>query len=252
MLSPLTEPKGDGYPMFMQNRAWTRKQLETYMGSWTELKHDTVLYAKQSYAEMGGGAEPEDDRGYVEPNPEVFGRLAALTRMTIDGLGNRGLLKEETGLTLEILETLALSLKTIAEKELTGQAIDEVEYELIRSFGGQLEHLWLEALSDKGIDTPSAAYENPAALVTDVATDPNGQVLQVATGNVNDIYVIVPVEGSLRIAKGAVYSYYEFERPLSKDRLTDEKWHEMLRNEEIPAPPSWIKEYTVERGMHWW
>ena len=61
-LHPLTEPKGDGYPSFMQNQAWTRKQLETYLSSWTELKHDTILYAKQIYAEMGGGGEEEDDR----------------------------------------------------------------------------------------------------------------------------------------------------------------------------------------------
>ena len=38
-LAPLTEPKGDGYPAFMNNQAWTRKQLETFLGSWTELKH---------------------------------------------------------------------------------------------------------------------------------------------------------------------------------------------------------------------
>lgn len=251
MLSPLTEPKGESYPMFMQNRAWTRKQLETYMGSWTELKHDTVLYAKQVYAEMGGGGEPDDDRGYVEPNPEVFGRLAALTRMTLDGLRNRDLLKEDTENTMELLETMALRLKTIAEKELTEQPLSESEYELIRSFGGQLEHLWLEALKDRGVDTPSAAFENPAALVTDVATDPNGRVLQEATGNVNAIYVIVPVEGSLRIAKGAVYSYYEFEWP-AEDRLTDEKWQNMLRNGEIPDAPSWTKEYTLEGGLFWW
>ncbi|MPN05546.1 hypothetical protein SDC9_152797 [bioreactor metagenome] len=42
-LSPLTEQKGKGYPIFMQNQAWTRKQLETYLGSYTELKHDTIL-----------------------------------------------------------------------------------------------------------------------------------------------------------------------------------------------------------------
>lgn len=39
-LKPLIEPKGAGYPTFMGNQAWTRKQLETYLGSWTELKHD--------------------------------------------------------------------------------------------------------------------------------------------------------------------------------------------------------------------
>lgn len=250
-LSPLTETKGKGYPFFMQNQAWTRKQLETYLGSYTELKHDTILYSKQVYAEMGGGDEEQDDRGYVEPNPEVYGRLAALTRMTIDGLQSRGLLKENTSASLEQLEQLALQLKTISEKELAQKPLTEDEYDLIRSFGGQLEHFWLEALKDQGVDSPSAVGENPAALIADVATDPNGQVLEEATGYVNNIYAVVPVAGSLRIAKGAVYSYYEFPWS-SNDRLTDEKWKEMLENEKVPATPAWTKIYTAPKGSSQW
>lgn len=243
-LAPLTEPKGKGYPAFMQNQEWTRKQLETYLGSWTELKHDTILYAKQIYAEMGGGGEMQDDRGYVEPNPVVYARLAALTRMTIDGLKSRDLLNEDDGASLERMEELALKLKKIAEKELMNEPLDDQEYELIRSFGGQLEHFWLEALRDEGVDHPSAVYENPAALIADVATDPNGQVLEEGTGFISNIYAIVPVDGKLRIAKGAVYSYYEFLWP-AEDRLTDQKWKEMLESGKMPDPPFWTKVFTV-------
>lgn len=252
MLEPLTKAKGEGYPMFMQNQAWVRKQLETYLGSWAELKHDTILYAKQSYAEMGGwDIEEKDDRGYVEPNPAVFGRLASLTRMTIDGLGMKNYLKEDTKESLEILETMALKLKVMAEKELIEEPLTEEEYDFIRSFGGQLEHLWLEAMSDKGDISSNDTYENPASLVADVATDPSGTVLEVATGYVNDIYVIVPVDGTLRIAKGAVFSFYEFEWPAS-DRLTDEKWREMLRENQAPAQPEWTRPYTVKEAVFWW
>lgn len=250
-LKPLTEPKGDGYPSFMQNQAWTLKQLETWLGSWTELKHDTILYAKQIYAEMGGGEEPLDDRGYVEPNPLVYGRLAALTRMTIDGLESRGLLAKDARASLMELEDLALQLKTISEKELAQKPLTDEEYELIRSFGGQLEHFWLEALSDEGVDDPSAIGENPSAMIADVATDPNGQVLEEGTGYINNIYAVVPVDGTLRIAKGAVYSYYEFPWPLD-DRLTDKKWKEMLENGKAPKPPFWTKVYTAPEGASQW
>jgi len=250
-LEPLTSEKGEGYPSFMQNQAWARKQLETYLSSWTELKHDTILYAKQVYAEMGGGDEAQDDRGYVEPNPVVYARLAALTRMTIDGLESRDLLTEESRAPLEEMEELALKLKTISEKELAQEPLSDEEYDLIRSFGGQLEHFWLEALKDEGVDHRSAIAENPAALVADVATDPNGQVLEEGTGYVNDIYAIVPIDGELRIAKGAVYSYYEFPWP-SGDRLTDEKWKEMLANDKVPEQPSWTKAYTAPEGAVQW
>jgi hypothetical protein len=250
-LAPLAEPKGEGYPSFMQNQAWSRKQLETFLGSWAELKHDTILYAKQVIAEMGGGDEPQDDRGYVEPNPEVFGRLAALTRMTIDGLQSRGLLKENDGVSLARMEELALKLKVIAEKELAMEPLSAEDYELIQSFGGQLEHFWLEALADSGVDHPSAVYENPAALIADVATG-NGWALEVGSGLISHIYAIVPVDGTLRIARGAVFSYYEFPWP-AEDRLTDEKWKEMLDAElkeepdaeSIPTPPSWTQVYTA-------
>lgn len=244
-LEPLTEAKGKGYPSFMQNSAWTRKQLETYLGSWTELKHDTILYAKQVYAEMGGGGEPQDDRGYVEPAPYVYARLAALTRMTIDGLKERKLLSEADAEALERMEQLALKLKVISEKELEGKLLDEEEYELIRSFGGQLEHFWMEAMRDIGVDHPSAIYENPAALIADVATDPNGWVLEEGTGFISHIYAVVPVDGTLRIAKGAVYSYYEFPWA-AEDRLTDEKWRGMLENGTAPDQPGWMKLYRVK------
>ncbi len=145
---------------------------------------------------------------------------------------------------LERMEELALRLKEIAEKELAEDALSDEDYELIRSFGGQLEHFWLEALRDEGVDSPAAVYENPAALIADVATDPNGEVLEEGTGFISHIYAVVPVEGKLRIAKGAVYSYYEFPWP-AQDRLTDEKWKEMLEQDKAPAPPEWTKAYTV-------
>ncbi len=239
-LLPLTWEKPEGYPSFMRNNAWQCKDLATYLGSWTELKHDTVLYAKQVYAEMGGGAEPEDDRGYVEPNPHLFARLAALCSMTSEGLASRALLSDQDKESLSRMETLALSLKDIAEKELNNTPLTDADYELIRTFGGQLEHFWLEALKDDDVVSPSQIWENPAALVTDVATAPPDKVLEEATGMVWSIYAIVPVDGKLRIARGAVYSYYEFPWP-SNDRLTDSKWQEMLRNDEAPQPPKWVQ-----------
>ncbi len=243
-LEPLLGEKGEGFPSFMRSRAWVRKELNTFLGSWTELKHDTILYAKQVYAEMGGGWEDVDDRGYVEPNPHLYARLAALVKMTREGLASRDLLSDQDGESLARLEQLALSLKTISEKELGNIPLSEEEYDLIRSYGGQLEHLWIEALRDTGVDHRSAAYENPAALVADVATNPGGFVLEEATGHVFEIYAVVPVDGSLRIARGGVYSHYEFPWPLA-DRLTDKKWHEMLDAGQTPPLAWWTETFIT-------
>lgn len=236
-LRPLTEAKGEGWPQFMQNDAWAAKSLNTFLGSWTELKHDTILYAKQVYAEMGGGELPiKDDRGYVEPEPVLFARLSALSAATRDGLAAYGVLREDDADALTRMATLSDDLKTIAEKELTNTPRTEEEYELIRTFGGQLEHFWYEALKDDaaaaGMDY-FRAQDFPAALVADVATDPNGAVLEVGTGGAEEILVIVDIEGSLRIASGCVYSFYEFTQPIS-ERLTDVQWREMKQN--VPRP----------------
>jgi len=245
-LMPLIREKPDGYPSFMRNSAWARKDLNTYLGSWTELKHDTILYAKPVYAEAGGGGGDIDDRGYVEPNPELYARLASLVKMTSSGLQARGLLSERDQESLARMETLVLALKTIAEKELSNTPLTDEEYDLIRSYGVQLEHFWLEALRDEGIDHHSAVYDRPAALVADVANNPGGrQVLEEATGNIFEIYAVVPVDGKLRIAVGGVYSYYEFLWPLN-DRLTDSRWHRMLNDGQAPPLPGWTGTFIAQ------
>ena len=249
-LRPLLDVKQSGYPTFMQNAAWLRKDLNTFLGSWSELKHDTILYAKQVYAELGGGGpEKKDDRGYVEPNPYVYARLASLLKMTNEGLEIRGLLTPSMKDNLSKMEQLAMSLKTISEKELNNENLTDADYELIRSYGGQLEHFWLEINKDepqyKELDQRNFLDQNPAAIIADVATDPNGQVLEEGTGKISEIYVVVPVDGKLRIAKGGVYSYYEFPWPMS-DRLTDKKWREMLKSGQAPELPSWTNAFVAK------
>ncbi len=245
-LKPLTVEKPQGYPSFMLNQAWARKSLNTFLGSWTELKHDTILYAKQVYAEMGGGYDDKiDDRGYVEPDLHCYANLASLAAMTREGLEAKGLITERDAQSLQLMETLALNLKTISEKELQNQALTEEEYELIRSFGGQLEHFWMETLQDQEGGRSKLLNDNPAMLVADVATAPPDLVLEEGNGYVHSIYAVVPLDGKLRIVKGGVYSHYEFPWPAA-DRLTDEKWRQMLDNKEAPPASEWTRAFAVD------
>ena len=261
-LRPLLVEKGAGWPQFMQSQAWTAKNLNTFLGSWTELKHDTVLYAKQVYAEMGGGETEEiDDRGFVEPEPVLYSRLASLAQATADGLRRYGVLRDGDAESLGRMAELSKQLLTISEKELKDQLLSDEEYELIRTFGGQLEHFWYEALKDEKKGEAITSTDYPAAVVTDVATDPaGGRVLEVGSGRIDDIYVIVNVGGDLRIAHGGVYSFYEFPQPLSQ-RLTDEAWRLMLGidmqfdedgnfvDKRVPVPrPEWTSIFRADRN----
>ena len=236
-LRALLNEYGDGYPSFMQNKAWKKKELMTFLASWTELKHDTILYAKQVYAEMGGGPMPSeiDDRGYVEPNPELYNRLRSLINLTIDGLETRDLLAQKDKEQLQKLEELVTILRDISIKELENQTLTDEEYEFIRSYGGSLEHFWYETLSDdeKAQDQETFLNSHPAEIIADVATDPNGYVLEEAIGGINKIWVVFPIDGELHLAEGSVFSHYEFAWPMN-DRLTNEKWRYMLHPWEDP------------------
>ena len=237
-LQPLLEPKDAQYPAFMQTQAWTRKDLHAALGSWTELKHDTILYAKQSMAEMGGGPPPEPPHGWVEPNPEAYARLLALTRMTHDGLQSRGLLTENTEANLMRLDFLLDFLLDVSQRELAGQPLTQDDYERIKFYGGELEAMTLAAADQEGEGMPFFEEQEQAALVADVATG-SGDVLEEAIGRVFEIYVAVPDgEGGLHIAKGGVFSYYEFSWPMT-DRLTDEAWRDMLVAGQSPDQPAW-------------
>ena len=247
---PLIEIKGQAYPAFMRNSVWVRKDLHTALGSWTELKHDTILYAKQAYAEMGGAFEEPELKGYVEPNPEAFARLAALTRMTIDGLEARGLLDDgetmwEIRDNLQSLELLLTQLTTIAEKELAGTALTQEEQEVILFYGGLLESLTLAAADKDDVEGRPILEDQEAAIVADVATDPNGFVLEEGVGRIQEIYVVVEIEGRLVVTKGGVFSYYEFPWPMD-NRLTDEAWREMLDQGQAPARPDWTGSFVAE------
>ena len=227
-LRPLLEVKGEGYPSFMQSREWTKKNLECFAGSFTELKHDTILYSKQAVAEMGGAWDEEiDDRGYVEPEPLVYARFASLAERTAQGLKEYGLLSPQDEENLSLLAQMAAQLYTISNKELQDETLTDKEYDFIRGYGGSIEHFWYEAVKETADSEWMDSAECPAPVVADIATNPDaGQVLEIATGKPSDILVVVNVDGVLKIARGSVYSFYQFTWPAS-DRLTDSKWRQM-------------------------
>ena len=255
-LRPILESKGTGYPMFMQNSAWNRKSLMTFLGSYTELKHDTILYSKQMMAEMGGGDIPVlDDRGYVEPEPEVYARLEALCKATSDGLSSLGMISEGNVENLSRLAELSSRLKTISIKELTNVLPSEEEFELIRTYGGQLEHFWKEAVNSGANGEELSTNDFPAAIVADVATDPDsGTCLELGTGEASIIYVVVEVDGHLKLASGTCFSFYQFEQPVS-ERLTDSEWRRSMgiqadddgyfNSENSIAMPKWAEKFAL-------
>ena len=87
-LQPMFVQHGNQFPDFMRTPLWAAKDQQTGLGSYAELKHDTVLFTKQFVAE-GGGEPIPPRRNWVEPDPVAFGRLAAGAELLRQGLSER-------------------------------------------------------------------------------------------------------------------------------------------------------------------
>jgi hypothetical protein len=232
-LRPLIQEKGPGYPYFMRGRKWATKGLLTAVGTWTELKHDTFLLSKQSYAEMGEGEDetipnpPAQPKSYVEPDIEFFNRLVYLIDRTRTRFAGMGLLPAEYEKKLGILYDQVISLRAIAQKELLNAGITVEEYESMLLFSQKISGIMLP--EDAG-DIIEEQYKQ-MALVTDTHTDAfpaDLKVLENAVGAPQRIYVgVKDNSGGTRICVGYVYSVYEFAQPI-RNRLTDEKWKGMV------------------------
>jgi len=242
-LIPLLEIKGAGYPVFMQNQPWIDKNLNTTLGSWAELRHDSILYAKQSETYIiGVPPEPPYVMGYVEPEPEVYGRLAALADFMERGLDERGLLDSDIGDRLEQFENCMLALTDIAVKELTNITPTPQEFALIANFGGIIESL----NTFPGETIFQSKADDYMAVIADVHTDPNSNTaLEVGVGHPLKIYVIAPVSGIPTMTVGGIFSYHEFTQSLADGRLTDEEWQLFQSGPDAKPMPVWTESFIA-------
>ena len=246
--------------MFMLGAPWQYKSLNTAGASWTELKHDTILYAEQSEAEMGGGDEftippyvPPPPKGYVEPNPAFFHQLTdSVDNMLLSMRGADGLTDEYVD-KFTTFRDLAHRAEAIAQEEVFGQPISPDDYDWIRTLRLSFDK---PLLLPRGSDEIKAPSQLQMALVADVATDGvDGLVLEEGIGTPQRIIVLVKdAFGGTRLTVGYVYSWYEFP---SNKRWSDSEWKKMIyggdekaRQQQGIRPPSWYSTFSRSAGGH--
>ncbi len=243
----LTRPQR---PASMRTRAWSRKTLETQLASWAELRHDTILYSKQSY--VGGIACTYPD-AYLEPAPSFF---AAMQR-----LGERGseMAAELTAHGFDIdrfaryfanMQELMARLLAIAQRELEGEPLPEDDLLLlrrtiekeIRGCGEVFYDGWYPTLffdrTDLTIFEPTIADVHTAP--TDAAGNQVGWVLHAATGKANlMIFTQNDCDGP-KAYVGPVSSYHSV-LTTNFQRRTDSEWKVSV--EQGQSTPSWTSAY---------
>ena len=263
MIQPVLKEKPEGYPNWMRTELWQNKELITALSSWAQLRHDTILYVKQSYTRAVAMMEttavmPMSSKyyGYVEPNPELFARAKFITEYLIKGLEEQRVMTEDVKKSLEQSRNMMAKLQEISEKELQGQALSEEDYNYIETIDATFNKI-IEDLASaltikdkKPIGPGVEEHTNlegkddafKTTIIADVHTETNTKkALEVGTGKIDWVIVAhASKDGRIGLAVGPMFSYYEFPWPM-KDRLTDEKW----RNEVINKVerPDWIASF---------
>ena len=250
-------------PYFMQSPQWQKKNLNTALASWAELKHDAILYAKQPMlAECGdGGPEPPVVKGYVEPNVKFWEKAIALVTRMDKVLTTYNLQTEKAKAVYERIKEMAEFCRDISKKELNGGKITDEEYNQIEIIGSTVENISLELVSEDNEMLQGwsdvVSTDKKVAVVADVFTASGENVaiddkcvLYEGVGPAYEIYVVVEIDGSLYLTRGSVFSYREFTRLMSDPRMTDEEWQQELKKSPTGGTPSWMKEIIAPvKGM---
>jgi len=241
-LKTLTQERGKGYQTYQQTDAWLDRQLNTGLASWAALRHNTILYAKQSYTPVHVGitsynpspTPPPPPKGLLEPLPEFYKNILTTSKMAYAGLKDLNVLTPSSEQKLTSLISLLEKLYGICKKQVGNKPLNEEDNRFLGNFAEKLKNA-IGNIEEEGLKT---------TIIADVHTDINTKkCLEEASGYLDHIIVAYKrPSGDIVLAVGPILSYYEFKHPMN-DRLTDEKWREILKSGKTPAKPEWIKSF---------
>ncbi len=263
-------PSSSSIPHAMRTRAWAHKDLNTQLASWTQLRHDTILYAVQPATALTVCSFPD---GYVEPRPAFWRelrRMAGNMQQLIAALPAEGSVRllswgplDRVEIEIDVAKWRVAAaefyanfahtigkLEDLVAKQLAFESFDEADITFIDELMQGGEHLpssggerrydgWYPALFYQAYDdTLGEGSANPDGLVTDVHTDyPDaisgdpGTILHQAVGRVPLLLIAVEREhGRRAVYGGPVLSHYEFDTGNKLERLTDEDWQHWMEN----------------------
>ncbi|KAL0484609.1 hypothetical protein AKO1_003440 [Acrasis kona] len=264
-------------PQAFKTKAWAMKDVETELSSWSQLRHDTVLYVEEPYGAYLGCDYPD---AYVDPRPAAWNAIRKMANALADSLDlfhgtktvhSKVSNKKQEGHDLHSyfedeqknsvahfrnFGYIAQRLADISEKQLRDEKQSEQDTLFLKSIVHDWKYSsgvpygatgWYNELFLKGID--DSKNWNP--VVSDVFTvppdpafkDDTMKVLTEGVGNINTMYLALDfVNGKKIMFVGPVYSHYEF---YQSSRMSDSEWRQSINNYQTPPHPEWTREYLV-------
>lgn len=250
--SEVANPTAVGLPSVAGTEAWGRRLLGTQLASWAELRHDTILYVKQSYT---GGATCEFPDAYIDPYPQVFAKISQFATRGSDlvnglDLSQAPYLKDSAIAYFQRVSDVMAILQTMAEDQRTG-APHSAEH---IAFVNQAVQIEMGCGDPSGIsgwygqlfyNPPEAVKFDP--IIADVHTQPMdeggntvGKVLHVGTGMPRLMVVTVESCNGPHGYVGLASSYFE-KTTNDFQRMTDEEWQKELQSGN-PADVPWMQD----------
>ncbi|MBS8122257.1 DUF3160 domain-containing protein [Candidatus Vampirococcus lugosii] len=222
--------KDENSPYFVKDELYQQKNLITYLGSYMELKHATLLYVKQVYAELGGGGlggckldiQPPSlpvPKGYIEPNIDLIDRLISLSKDTKEFYDQ----DDKFDYFIEYLEFV----RGIAVSQTKNEKISDEDFEKLRLYYIKLKEILIPNVY---VGLP-LQKEQRGSIIADIFTSGEYGALYNAIGRPQLILLMINDINGPRIVVGPVYTPYEFygEEHIGQyvdysGRLTDENW----------------------------
>lgn len=257
-LSPtdeIADPAGAGLPSIVATEAWGRRILSTQLASWAELRHDTILYAKQSYT---GGATCEFPDAYVDPYPGFYAAIGAFADkgkglVAALDLSAAPWLKEAIGGWFDQVGSVAAMLGDMAARQRAGEPFTPAQMQFVNETvaiqegcgapegsTGWYAKLFFDPILSVTLDpTIADVHTQP----TDEVGTPVGRILHVGTGMARLFVVTADGCSGPRAYVGVASSY--FERVTQNwQRLDDEAWKAEIEKATPPDPP-WLSGIVV-------
>jgi hypothetical protein len=246
-------------PMFMQTAAFWQEKLNTQLSSWTQLRHDNLLYAKQSYT---GGSICSYPFTYIEPFPEFYNSLKnysirAKTQFQNLNFSNP-LLKQSIIDYLQTMGGIMDTLESVSTKILNNTPFSAEETLFLKqviynqpSGSGATFFGWYPRLFFADFEHGDEGLMEKDHIVADIHTTPTncgggfyGWVTHVGTGSLDLGVFVADLPGNQKTAFiGPMLTHYEYVTT-NFLRLTDQEWADQYL--QAALRPEWVNLYLAD------